>query len=123
MVKALRPKSRVLRRISFWRALGEPLILAAIALTRPQPMALDPQRGLGAVADAEGLEDPRHMRLDRLLRDPEALGDHLVGRAVGQQGEHVELAHRQLAGFLGVAPGAHDLTGSPRRQGRTVYQG
>src|SRR3954452_18212591 len=104
--------------MSFRAPLGITLILAVLALVRPQPMALDPQRGLRAGGDAERLEDARHVRLDRLLRDPEALGDDLVGQAVGQQREDVELARRQLARLVRVTPGLHDLAGRTWSQRR-----
>src|SRR3954447_2878640 len=43
-----------------------------------EPVPLRPERGGGAVGDADGFEHARLVRLDRLLGDPELAGDLLV---------------------------------------------
>ena len=51
-----------------------------------QAVALGPQRRLGAVGDAELAEDPRQVRLDRLLADLQPARDQLVRQALDAAG-------------------------------------
>src|SRR3954463_3029153 len=62
--------------------------------------------GLDAVAQAELLEDPRDVRLDRRLAEEELPRDLGVRAAAGEQAQDVDLARRQL-GQLGREPVAH----------------
>src|SRR5436190_22462970 len=51
----------------------------------PDAVTLGPQRRLGAIADAERLEDVGHVVLDGLLGDAEPHRDDLVGQAGADQ--------------------------------------
>src|SRR3712207_612414 len=65
------------------------------SVLRPLGTPLDPERGLRAIGDADGLEDARDVRLDGLLRDAEAARDELVGQPLAEQLEHLALAGGQ----------------------------
>src|SRR5437764_14270980 len=54
------------------------------------------QRRLRPVGDAELREDVPHVRLDRLLRDPELERDALVRETPADQVEHLLLPWRQV---------------------------
>src|SRR3954469_23410015 len=84
----------------------------------PYPMASRPQRGLGAVGDADALEDAGEVGLDRLLGDAEAAGDLLVRQALGQQAEHLLLARRQVGGRPGLGTRCEYGLGRLRREWR-----
>src|SRR4051812_10765226 len=75
-------------------------------------VALGPQRGLGAVGDVELAEDPRQVRLHRLVADLQLAGDELVGQALDEQREHFALALGQPGERIGLGAGREDR---PRR--------
>src|SRR5207249_6523561 len=54
------------------------------------------QGGLGAVTDPQLLQDVADVRLDRLLRKRQPAGDLLVGKALGQQTQHIAFARREV---------------------------
>src|SRR5205823_10329243 len=80
-------------------------------------VALGPERGLRAVADADPLEDVREVGLDGLLADLQAARDQLVRQARADQAQHLELAVGEATGALGGARGQH-LGGDLRRKRR-----
>src|SRR3954464_483909 len=60
------------------------------------PVLARPQRGLGPVAHAEGVEDARHVGLDGLLADAEVESDALVRHPAREQHEDLALARREV---------------------------
>src|SRR4051794_39025822 len=101
---------------------ARPRLVAPLVLPGRQPVASDPQRRLGAVRDAEGLEDVGDVRLDRLLGDAEALRDDLVRQPLAQEDEDVQLSRRELARLVQRAPGGDELERHLRRERRTLAQ-
>src|SRR5205823_12997479 len=54
------------------------------------------ERGLGAVTDPELLQDVADVRLDRLFRAREPVGDLLVRKALGEQSQDIAFAGREI---------------------------
>src|SRR3954468_7745376 len=78
------------RPLLYWTMVLGPLAAALLPL--------GPEGGLGAVGDADALEDAGEVGLHRLLGDAEAAGDLLVGQPLREQAEHLPLPGRQLRG-------------------------
>src|SRR4051812_34269004 len=69
---------------------------------RPEPVALGPEGRLRAIGHADLAEDPRQVRLHRLLGDLEAPRDQLVRQPLEQQPEDLALARGQLLERIGL---------------------
>src|SRR2546423_3754170 len=63
-----------------------------------EPVAHRVDRRLGAVGDAELLEDRGHVALDRLGREDELFGDLAIAHALRDERQDLALALREIAG-------------------------
>src|SRR5690606_14276233 len=64
--------------------------------TAPKPSddaagAADDENGLRAIRRADGAKHRAHMDLDRVVGQPELLGDHAVAATVDEQAQHFAL--------------------------------
>ena len=68
---------------------------------------------VGPGAGLQLREQMAHVRLDRLLREEEALADLAVDEAVSDELQHLDLAHRRLLLELAHRRGERDHLGGP----------
>src|SRR3954452_15136825 len=103
-----------------WRRTG-PGRNGTVVATASRPadaVALGPERGLRAVADAELPEDPRQVRFDRLLADLQAPCDQLVRQTRGQKLQVVGLAVRDGGERVGCRTRIQLVPRAPRDERR-----
>ena len=104
-----------------------PIGIALRAVEADEPALHRPAAELVAARELQLAQHRRHVRLDGLHRDPQALGDLLVHVAAGDVAQHLALARRQLvelgsgrlrAGRAPAAPARTRRARSPPDAGR-----
>src|SRR5436190_364557 len=86
-------------------------------------VALGPQGRLRAVGHVELAEDPREVRLHRLVADLQLARDELVGQSLDEQGEHLALALGQPGERVGLGARREDGARRARVQRRLAARG
>src|SRR3954466_4894616 len=83
-----------------------------------EAMALGPQRRLRAVGDVELAEDPREVRLHRLVADLQPARDELVREPLDEEREHLALALGEAGQRVGLGARGEDRPRRPRVERR-----